>query len=122
MRTATAATDRSRTGGICHARVISHAETPARASALPSESTPRAIAARTRGNRGRSSVKASASGSGRGTTHLPVGDHLDDLVADGQNRRAVAHDDHGRTGPGPLDDGPQNAFLGMGVQVRGRLV
>ena len=31
-------------GGICQARVISHAETPVRASALPSDSVPRVIA------------------------------------------------------------------------------
>ena len=43
-RTATTATARSSTGGICQARVISHAETPASASALPSDSTPNAIA------------------------------------------------------------------------------
>ena len=40
-RTATTATVRSSTGGICHALVISHAETPASASALPSDSTPK---------------------------------------------------------------------------------
>ena len=38
VRTATTATDRSSTGGICQARVISQADTPASASALPSDS------------------------------------------------------------------------------------
>src|SRR5271168_3972910 len=61
IRTATTATDRSSTGGICQARVISHAETPARANALPSDSTPSAMAARIRGSRGRNRLEAATS-------------------------------------------------------------
>ena len=44
MRTATTAIDRSSTGGICQARVISQADSPASASALPSDNTPSAMA------------------------------------------------------------------------------
>jgi len=47
-------------GGICQARVINHAENPARASALPSDSTPSAMAARIRDSRGRSRLAAAS--------------------------------------------------------------
>ncbi|MCX6492562.1 MAG: hypothetical protein NTX68_16480, partial [Rhodococcus sp.] len=57
-RTATTATDRSSTGGICHARVINHADSAARASALPSVATPANTASTTL--RGDSSSSASA--------------------------------------------------------------
>src|SRR6202012_690018 len=130
-RTATAATDRSSTGGICQARVISHAETPASARALPSDSTPRAMAASRRGKRGRNSMAiavinwrrpAIAAGSDRRIAHPTFGAHLHHPGADGDNGVAVADDDHRRAGAGTLDNRPQHPLLGTGVQVSGRLV
>src|ERR1700761_3619991 len=122
MRTATTATDRSSTGGICQARVISHADTPARASALPSDSTPSAIAARTRSRRGRSNSaigpairRRPATESGPRISRSTPGNDFDDPVADGEDRLAVADNDHRRTGAGPLDNGPQHALLGAAV-------
>ena len=106
MRTATTATDRSSTGGICQARVISHAEIPAWASALPNDNTPSAMAARTRGSRGRSRLAASNSGSDRRIGHPTVRDHFDDPITDGHNGFPVADHHHRRTGAGPRNDGP----------------
>src|SRR5207302_3611706 len=104
-RTATTATERSSTGGICHARVISHAEIPASASALPSDSTPSAMAARTRGRRGRNKLEAARSGSDRRIAHLPIRKHVDDSVTDRDDGPAMADDHDGRAGAGSLDDG-----------------
>src|ERR1700758_2120913 len=118
----TTATDKSSTGGICHARVISHAETPASASALPSDNTPSVMAARMRGRRGRNKLEAARRGSDRRITHLTVRDYLDDLVADCHDGLAVADNHDGCTGTGALDDGTQHPVLSGGVQVRGRLV
>src|SRR5271166_3618483 len=139
VRTATTATDRSSTGGICQARVISHAETPANASALPSDSTPSPMAASTRGSRGRNRPAAgsrwrrpaapgfaapgfaalaiAARGSdGRIAQPFvePLGDHLDDRVTDRHDPLAVADEHHRRTGACALDDGAQHPILGMG--------
>ncbi len=122
MRTATTATDKSSTGGICQARVISHAETPARASALPSDSAPSATAARIRGSRGRNRDAAMRRGSDSRIKRLSVRDHLDDLIANCPYMLAVADHDHGRAGARTLDDGAQHPVLGVGVQMRGGFV
>src|ERR1700710_3020612 len=113
-RTATTATLRSRTGGICHARVISHADTPASARALPSDSTPSVTASASRDQRGRSRATAS-----------PNKDLTPDVhhaVPDGGDPVAVADDDHGRPRTRAFDDGAQHPGLELGVQVRRRLV
>src|SRR5690348_17176977 len=109
-RTATTATERSSTGGICQARVINHADTPARASALPSDSTPSAPASTSRGSRGRNRSRM---------------DHTSDVqhpVPDGEHRITVADDQDGRPGPRPRDDGLQHPGLHPGIQVGGGLV
>ena len=98
-RTATTATVRSSTGGICQARVISHAEIPASASALPSDSTPNSDGQQQ--SRQPRAQQGSRQQWIRGLRHA----HLDDLVADRQHRFAVPDDDHRRTGPRPRDDG-----------------
>ena len=105
--------ERSSTGGICQARVISQAETPASASALPSDSTPSATASRRR-----DSPRAQQAQ----TAHSPHDQTIDDPVTDRDDALAMSDDHHRRTGPCPLDDGPQHAVLGVGVQVRGGLV
>src|SRR4051812_26408505 len=96
VRTATTATDRSSTGGIWAARVISQGDTPARASALPSERDPSAIAARMRVTRGRNSGNTSD----RRITRLISGDHFDDPVTNRDDPSAVPHDHHGGTRTG----------------------
>ena len=122
MRTATTAIDKSNTGGICQARVINQAETPASARALPSDNTPNEIASSRRGIRGCSSRTAAGRGSDAGMLDVTRPGNLDDVVTDFEDVVPVADDHHGRTGAGPVDNGPQHAGFGCGVQVRGGLV
>src|SRR5882757_2909274 len=112
-RTATTATVRSSTGGICHARVISHAETPASASALPSARTPSVTASARRDQRGRSRASAS---------NKDFTPDVHNTVTDGGHPLAVADEHHGRSRSRPSDDGAQYPILQLGVQVRRRLV
>ena len=97
------------------------------------------MAARMRGNRGRNRLDATSRAVGGDPLH-PASpglrsqrirrahiaprrpNHLDDPVADRHDGLPVADDHHGRAGAGPLDDGPQHPFLGVGVQVCGGLV
>ena len=122
MRTATTAIDRSSTGGICHARVINQADSPASARALPSDNTPSATASSKRGIRGRSSRTAAGRGSDPSMVDVPRAGHLDDVITDSDDLSAVADDHHGAAGAGPVDNGPQHSGLGCGVQVGGGLV
>src|SRR4051812_2013652 len=113
-RTATTATLRSSTGGICHARVMSHAETPASARALPSDSAPSVTASASRGHRGR-----------RRATASPNKDLTPDVhhtVTDGGDPIAMADEDHGRPRTCAFDHGAQYPGLELGIQVRRRLV
>ena len=98
MRTATTAIDRSNTGGICQARVINQADSPASARALPSDNTPSATAEQQAGDprvqqphRGRQGIRPEHDG-------VPRAGHLDDLITDSDDLFAVADDHHGGTG------------------------
>ena len=110
-RTATTATDNWRIGGCCQARVISQADTPARARALPSAADPRKTASARRGRRGRSNAIANL------TVDTGSTSHLDDLVADGQHRVAVSDDQDGGAGLGAGPDRVQYPDFQLGVQM-----
>src|SRR5579875_161230 len=112
----TTATDRSSTGGICQARVISHAETPASASALLNASTPSVTASRRRDSRGRSNPAAVSSVS---DIRMVLGAHRHHLVSDLDDLLAMGDHHHGGPCPRTLDDGTQNPSLGVGVEVCG---
>ena len=112
-RTATTATLRSRTGGICQARVISHADTPASARALPSDSR-RVMASASRDQRGRSRATASP--------NKDLTPDVHHVVTDGGDPIAMADEDHGRPRTCAFDDGAQYPGLELGIQVRRRLV
>src|SRR6202171_6013447 len=118
-RTATTATDRSSTGGICQALVINQADSPASVSALPSDSTPIRTASSSRGRRGRNSRSPATSGSEH---RMIVPLYVDDVVTDRQHRLAVPDHHHGGPGPGPLGNGPQHSVFGHTVQMRGGFV
>ncbi|SHU91078.1 Uncharacterised protein [Mycobacteroides abscessus subsp. abscessus] len=110
-RTATTATVSSRIGGCCQARVISHADTPARARALPSAAEPRNTASARRGSRGRS----------RSTANLTVDtgspSRPDDLITDGQHGVPVSDDDDGRAGRGTGPDRLEDPDFQLGIQM-----
>src|SRR5258707_2769107 len=105
-RTATTVTLRSRMGGICHALAISHAETPASASALPSASTPNATAIARRGSRGRSSKRPATNGSVQDKAVAP---DLDHTVTDGTDRLSVTDHHDRRALAGHVPDRLQDA-------------
>ena len=88
-RTATTATVRSSTGGICHARVISHAAIAGQRQRAAQRQHAQHTASSSRGQSGAQQL-----------THrqdFPC----EDPVADRQHRLAVADDEYRRTGPGP---------------------
>ena len=116
VRTATTATDRSSTGGICQARVISQAETPARASALPSASEPSAIANTSRGRLGRKQRPH------RSDADMVIGLDGDDVVGDCHHTVPVG--DHHDGGPlrRASADRLQHGSFGRLIQVGGGFV
>ncbi|CPW37141.1 Uncharacterised protein [Mycobacteroides abscessus subsp. massiliense] len=87
-RTATTATDKSSTGGICHARVISHADKPASPRPLPSAKTPNITAIASRAGRTCSANSQWRKGSEvRGMPGL----HCENFIGCGKYRSPMAH-------------------------------
>ena len=102
--------------------MISQADSPASARALPSDNTPSAMPSSKRGSRGRSSRTATSRGSDVGMMDIFCSGHLDDVITDSDDLLAVPDDYHRVTGARPFDNGLQHSSFGRGIQVSGGLV
>ena len=101
---------------------MSHADSPASASALPSDNAPSAMPSSNRGRRGRSSGTAASKGSDVGTIDLVCRAHIDDVITDPDDPLAVTDHHHRVTGARSLNDRVQHAGFRRSIQMRGGLV
>src|ERR1700743_554413 len=101
---------------------MSHAETPASASALPSDNAPSVMPSSNRGRRGRSSCNAASRGSEAGTLGLLCCAHVDYVITDPDDPLAVTDHPHRVTGARTLDNRLQHLGFRHGIQMRGWLV